>query len=394
MVFFLVLLQIVNLNPDFGIVIAQHDTGNVIMKVTARGCIGDTVTGTGNITNGFKYPRTGQDWLFFGGFAVGNSITYVADGHYAPGGLTSHDFRVVDSLERVFRHGAQEWECRYNDSGHPTPKNLRVKQYSIGSPNSLYDDGVIMEFTIENEDTVNPVNDLYAALMFDFDMGTSNLTMCGSDTIRRCVWMRQYSTDNPTIGTKILYPESWANLACVDHRVYIYPDTGFADSSKYKFMSGMIRMYSSPRNDDWTILASIGPFSLEPAQEYTCAFAILGGANLNDFYANADSMQSYYQQIISIEENQTPKFEPTNVKISCLNPFKENGLIKLQVSEKCAIKLNLYDALGRYVKSVWQGAGPCNEDIILDTQNLPTGLYFLRLNTGKMTKTLKVIISR
>jgi len=105
-------------------------------------------------------------------------------------------------------------------------------------------------------------------------------------------------------------------------------------------------------------------------------------------------MQSYYQQIISIEENQTPKFEPTNVKISCLNPFKENGLIKLQVSEKCAIKLNLYDALGRYVKSVWQGAGPCNEDIILDTQNLPTGLYFLRLNTGKMTKTLKVIISR
>lgn len=393
MVFLLVLLQLVNFNPDLGQIIALHDTGNVKMKVTARGCIGDTVTPTsGTIVNGFKYPKTGTDWLYFGGFMIGNSITYVADGHYAPGGQTSRDFNVVDSLDRVFHHGAQEWECRYNDGGHPTPQNLRVKQYSIGTPNTLYDDGVIMEFTVENEGA-SPVNDLYAGLIFDFDMG-ANLTRCGSDTISRCVWMRQNTTPNPTIGVKILSPQSWSNLSCVDHDTWVYPLQGTHDSIKYKFLAGIITKSSSNRDDDWSVLASIGPFSLEPAQEYSFAFAVLGGESLPPFLANAESLQSYYNSIQGISENSLPNVNSSMLKLSTLNPIKDNGLVKLQVAEKGKVVLNLYDALGRYVSTLWKGTGPCDENITFNTKNLSSGLYFLRLNTEKATKTLKLIINQ
>jgi hypothetical protein len=393
MVFLLVLLQIVNFNPQLGQMIAQHDTGNVIMKVTARGCIGDTVTpASGNIINGFKYPRTGSNWLYFGGFAIGNSITYVADGHYAPGGVVSRDFKVVDSLNRVFIHGGQEWECSYNDSGDPTPQNIRITQYSIGSPDPLYDDGVIMQFTATNLGD-SPVNDLYAGLMFDFDMG-ANLCRCGTDTTRRCVWMRQNATAHPTIGVKILSPQSWANLACIDNITYVYPDTGLADSFKYKFLSGEIRAYSSIHDTDYTVLASVGPFSLNPGEEYSCAFAVLGGDSLTPFLANADSLQNYYNQIQGISENSLPKINPPMLKLSTLNPVKDNGLVKLQVSEKGKVVLNLYDALGRYVNTIWKGTGPCDENITFNTQNLSAGLYFLRLNTKNESKTLKVIISK
>ena len=393
MVFLLVLLQIVNVNPEIDHKIAQHDTGNVIMKVTSRCCIGDTVPpSSGNIINGFKYPKTGQNLLFFGGFALGNSITYVADGHYAPGSQVSRDFRTVDSLVRVFRHNAQEWECTYNDSGHPTPKSLRVKQYSICSPNVLYDDGVIMEFTIENEG-VSAVNDLYAGLLFDFDW-PSNLTGCGSDTIRRCVWMRGNTTDNPTIGVKILDPQSWANLSCIDHDTFVYPWTGEPDSIKYKFLAGIIKKFASTSYKDWSLIASVGPFSLEPAQEYSFAFAVLGGASLVNFYDNADSMQSYYNQISGISENSVPKLEQPKIKLTTLNPVKENAKVNLQISEKCAITLNLYDALGRYLNTIWQGNGPCQENLIFNTQDLPSGLYFIRLTTESATKTTKLIINK
>ena len=393
MVFLLVLLQIVTVNPEIDQVIAQHDTGNVIMKVTARGCIGDTVTpASGNIINGFKYPKTGQNWLYFGGFMIGNSINYVADGHYAPGGVVSRDFQVVDSLERVFNHNAQEWECRYNDGGHPTPKNLRVKQYSIATPNVLYDDGVIMEFTVENEGA-SAVNDLYAGLIFDFDMG-ANLTRCGNDTIRRCVWMRQNTTANPTIGVKILAPQSWTNLSCVDHDTFVYPGQGSPDSIKYKFLAGIIKKYTTTVDKDYSIMASIGPFSLEPAQEYSFAFAILGGDSLSPFLANADSLQSYYNQIIGISENSSPKLEQPKIRLTTLNPVKENARVNLQISEKGAITLNLYDALGRYLNTIWKGNGPCNENLIFNTQDLPSGLYFIRLTTESATKTTKLIINK
>lgn len=393
MVFLLVLLQVVNLNPDYGQIIAQHDTGNVIMRVTARGCIGDTVTpSAGNIINGFKYPRTGQNWLYFGGFVLGNSINYVADGHYAPGGVISRDFRVVDSLERVFRHNGQEWECQYNDLNHPTPKNLKVKQYSIGSPDVLYDDGVIMVFTIQNQsDSV--VADLYAGLIFDFDMG-ANQNRCGTDTIRRCVWMRQNTTDNPTIGVKILAPESWVNLLAINHDTFVYPNQGTPDSIKYKFLAGIIRCYASYRDYDWSILASIGPFSLRPTEEYTFAFGILGGATLDDFYANADSLQSYYNQISGISESRSFNHKLTVLKLASPNPIKENGQVRLQVSTYGKISLNLYDALGRYLNTVWQGTSPCDETINFETKNLASGLYFLRLNNENSTKTIKIIVNK
>jgi outer membrane protein assembly factor BamB len=109
----------------------------------------------------------------------------------------------------------------------------------------------------------------------------------------------------------------------------------------------------------------------------------------------------YYSQtvyrsspITGINENRLPNNDLSILKLSSSNPVKENSHVKLQISMKGIAALNLYDALGRYVNTIWKGTGPCDDNITFSTKNLSSGLYFLRLNTEKATKTLKLIVNQ
>ncbi|MEO0105635.1 MAG: hypothetical protein ABIK46_05910, partial [candidate division WOR-3 bacterium] len=243
MVYLVILLQIINFNPNLDLTIARHDTGNIILQVTDRAHIGGETTGTTNIPYGLRYPRTGTDHLFFGGFGITNSRTYVADGHYAPNLRIDRDFRIRDAIHRVSRYGLQEYEASYIDSGHPTPKNIKVTQYTLASPDPNYDDGVIMIFTIKNEGNTR-IDSLYAGIILDLDMAGSTSDLAYTDTVRRCVYQRQSATENPTVGIKILQPTTWANLACLYNPTYVHPYYGLPDTFKYKFLTGIIRQYA------------------------------------------------------------------------------------------------------------------------------------------------------
>ncbi len=224
-----------------------HDTGNCKLSLDAWG----------HILN-FRYPRMSANWLFFGGIAVGNSRTYVADA-FSP----ESDFQIVDSFRRVNRLRLQEYKLIIDDSNHPTPKNIEIEQYSVASPFPAYDDGVIIEYIFTNKGTT-PIENLYAGIFMDWDLGTPNPNRAGTDTIRRTPWMRQRATDNPTVGTTILYPYSWANLYCTDPDSFVYPFPEMPDSIKYKIISGLMRKYASTRDYDWSTCASVGPFTLAP----------------------------------------------------------------------------------------------------------------------------------
>ena len=387
MVYLVILLQIINLNPNLDFTIARHDTGNIILQVTDRAHIGGETTGTTNIPYGLRYPRTGSDHLFFGGFCLTNSITYVADGHYAPNQRIDRDFRIVDVIHRVFRYGLQEFEAAYIDSGHPTPKSLKVTQYSLASPNPNYDDGVIMIFTIKNLGNTR-VESLYAGIILDLDLpGGSPSELSGTDTVRRCVYQRGSTTENPTVGIKILWPRSWANLACLYNPTYVHPYYGLPDSFKYKFLKGIIRQYAGVTASDWSSVASIGPFSLEPNEEYQCAFALLGGSSVNEFLNNADSLQAFYERLVGINENRNEK------KVTLLtNPVIINNktklLLKTHTDEE--LKVNLYDLCGKYVDCLGKIKGEKVHSLKID-KSYSQGIYFLRVEGKKVYLTKKVV---
>lgn len=386
MVYLVILLQIINFNPNLDLTIARHDTGNIILQVTDRAHIGGETTGTANIPYGLRYPRTGTDHLFFGGFGITNSRTYVADGHYAPNYSIDRDFRIRDIIHRVSRYGLQEYEASYIDSGHPTPKNIKVTQYTLASPDPNYDDGVIMIFTIKNEGDTQ-IDSLYAGIILDLDMAGGTSDLAYTDTIRRCVYQRRSAAENPTVGIKILSPATWANLACLYNPTYVHPYYGLPDTFKYKFLTGIIRQYSGVTSSDWSSVASVGPFSLEPQQEYVCAFAILGGASINDFLANADSIQAFYDRLVGISENKNEK------KVVLLtNPIILNYQSKLQLKVNAdeELKINLYDLCGKFVDCLGKINGKKVHTLILN-KDYSKGIYFLRVEGKENYLTKKLI---
>jgi len=387
MIYLVIYYQIINLAPNFNFTIVRHDTGNIILQVTDRAHIGGETTGTTNIPYGFRYPRTGSDHLFFGGFCLTNSITYVADGHYAPNYRIDRDFRTVDPIHRVSRYGLQEFEATYIDSGHPTPKSLKVTQYSLASPDPNYDDGVIIIFTIKNLGATR-VESLYAGIILDLDLpGGSPSELGGTDTVRRCVYQRRSTTENPTVGIKILWPRSWANLACLYNPTYVHPYYGLPDSFKYKFLKGIIRQYAGVTANDWSSVASVGPFSLEPNEEYMCAFALLGGSSVNEFLNNADSLQAFYERLVGISENKNEK------KVTLLtNPVIINNktklILKTNIDEE--LKINLYDLCGKYIDCLGKIKGQKIHDLKVD-KSYPQGIYFLRIEGKKVYLTKKIV---
>lgn len=74
------------------------------------------------------------------------------------------------------------------------------------------------------------------------------------------------------------------------------------------------------------------------------------------------------------------------------NPFN-SGRIEWQLKEKSPIRLTLYDATGRFVRTVYESKTPLENGVIyFDTKGLTSGVYLLRLKSPKERATAKLII--
>lgn len=77
------------------------------------------------------------------------------------------------------------------------------------------------------------------------------------------------------------------------------------------------------------------------------------------------------------------------------NPASESFLVKYRLSEPSNVQLNLYDMLGRRMKSMVNGALPSGEHhLAVHVRELPNGLYILRMAYERGTLIQKVIIKR
>jgi 5-hydroxyisourate hydrolase-like protein (transthyretin family) len=59
-----------------------------------------------------------------------------------------------------------------------------------------------------------------------------------------------------------------------------------------------------------------------------------------------------------------------------------------------AVRMRLYDVLGRRVRTVRATAEPGRHEVRLETGDLASGVYFLRLRAGETIRTRKVTIVR
>lgn len=373
--------------------IMDHDTGYCKLSVSCFGSIGYD-NPQADLGSGFCYPKSAASCLFYGSFAMGNDVNYVADRHFGQpaSGPVNNDLRAVDSLRAVVPPliGDEHFYGTFSDAGHPSPKNLKVIQNSYMNAGSNYDDFVVIVYDIQNEGS-NPVNGLYAGVFLDFDIGSSPATNQGiSDTVLRLTYMRQASSANPSVGVKILEPLTFANLSLVDHAIYVYPDSAMTDGMKWRFLNGTIRQRNSNRPYDWSIVTSAGPFNIPAGGIQRFAIAVVGGSDESAIRANANAAQEWYSANVGVAE--IPGVNFMDKLAIAPNPFRKQTVISYNVTSAGRFGIEAYDASGRMLDKVDFDVPAGRGVYVWQPQNLARGVYFLMIKTPDFTTRTKALI--
>ncbi|MEO0161541.1 MAG: T9SS type A sorting domain-containing protein, partial [candidate division WOR-3 bacterium] len=235
----------------------------------------------------------------------------------------------------------------------------------------------------------------YAAVFMDWDIGSYGSNYGNSDAARKLTYM-YYTSSYPYVGVEILDPPRTVparNLAIIDNQTYVYPYYGLPDNIQIQFMDGTIQNPSGATANDWSTCNSVGPFTLAPGQTQTVAFAVLGGTNLADLQANADTAYNRYWSWTGIKEQ-----EGQAVKARFgIYPVVTGGGLKLVYSDYTGdVGVVVYDVMGRKVSErVWKNVN--GEGILsMDLSHLANGIYFVGVKTNGFAQSMiqKVILTK
>ncbi len=77
------------------------------------------------------------------------------------------------------------------------------------------------------------------------------------------------------------------------------------------------------------------------------------------------------------------------------NPFNPETVIKFSITETGPVKGVVYDILGREVKTLLNGEmNPGNHRVKFDAAGIASGVYFFRLESGKYSSAIKMVVSK
>ncbi len=75
------------------------------------------------------------------------------------------------------------------------------------------------------------------------------------------------------------------------------------------------------------------------------------------------------------------------------NPFNPGTVIGYRLPENCAVRLIVFDILGREVATlVNEKQVPGNYEVTFEAKNLPSGVYFYRLIADDFVQTRKLVV--
>jgi len=107
----------------------------------------------------------------------------------------------------------------------------------------------------------------------------------------------------------------------------------------------------------------------------------------------ADMGRFYYDQTVGINDPDEILPETFSLFQNYPNPFNAQTIIQYSLSEPSDVKIEIYDLLGREVGMILNGmqlAG--NHQVIWNAEDLPSGMYFYKLQAGDYNETKKMVL--
>jgi len=150
-----------------------------------------------------------------------------------------------------------------------------------------------------------------------------------------------------------------------------------------------------------------GPFSMNLGDTVQVVLALVGAfgtdnlSSISKLKQHTFDIQQFYDNLIITDVKDEIKSVPTRFALeqNYPNPFNPSTKIKYHLSRLSKVKLEIYDVLGRNVKTLvnkTQNAG--DYQITFDASQLSSGIYFYRLSansgTSNFTSVKKMILLR
>ena len=140
---------------------------------------------------------------------------------------------------------------------------------------------------------------------------------------------------------------------------------------------------------------SSGPYSLSSNESLIFYTALIGGSDYNDIYQNMITSQNILLPFITnIDENITTH-QPIVFGLyqNYPNPFNPNTIITYNVASLSNVSLKVYDILGREIATLVNEEKPVGTyELNWNATNIPSGVYFCRMNAGEYVQTRKMVL--
>ena len=105
-----------------------------------------------------------------------------------------------------------------------------------------------------------------------------------------------------------------------------------------------------------------------------------------------DSINVYAVGEASIEEKGTDIHIPQRIRVNP-NPLARICTVKYRLYQKSTVQVSILDAYGRVIRQIInENKEPGSYEQVLDTVDLPQGIYFLRLDTGLWSAFKKIVV--
>ena len=132
---------------------------------------------------------------------------------------------------------------------------------------------------------------------------------------------------------------------------------------------------------------SIVVTGLEPVKKY---FYKIRGHNGTEFGPYSGFIETTTLPSTGLNEDETSILDFT----CSPNPVINNLFIRFSVKEKQQINISLFNNLGHKILCAVESKNAMNDQLRVNISNLPSGIYFLRLQTGREMATRKIVKMR
>jgi len=232
---------------------------------------------------------------------------------------------------------------------------------------------------------------------------TGNITLCQGDMVTLTsspadtyLWSNGATTQSITVGTAGLYNVTVTNSdACngtgqsSDVTVVVNPVPTAAGAIGSQ--TGATVVFTNTSTGATSYTWNFGDLSSSSAVAPTHIYAANGNYTVTLIATNGSCSDTTTINVtVAVGIDEINNISGVNL---FPNPANDIATVTIALTESAKVSVNIFDVTGKLINTVYNGqmnAGSNN--VTIETADMPSGIYFTTINSGKYSKTLKLVV--